>query len=203
MTTQICMGVKQFEWTYQLAFYLGPAFLLELFIHRILLTVISVEVLTSTVFLFFVDDRWLRDHFLTTFEIFISDKWLNWIYYRWRWTRSIRSGFVEIAIQYLILTFIALNCLIWSYLYCSWFLFFNIIFLRTDDIDAVVERVLIDLDRPFDLWQSETIRLITRTHFIVSWRYTLFPVSFISFFVHIWEPQWAVSAHIQRYQRVW
>ena len=51
------MGVKQFEWTNQLAFYLRPAFLLELFIHRILLTVISVEVLTSTVFLFFVDNR--------------------------------------------------------------------------------------------------------------------------------------------------
>ena len=202
MATQICMGVKQFEWTNQLAFYLRPAFLLELFIHRILLTVISVEVLTSTVFLFFVDNRWLRDHFLTTFEIFISDKWLNWIYYRWGWTRSIRSGSVGIAIQYFILTFVALNCLIWSYLHCGWFLFFNIIFLCTDDIDAVVKRALINLDRSFDLRQSETIRLITRTHFIVPWRYTLFPVSFISFLVHIRNSKWAVSAHIQRNQRV-
>lgn len=197
------MGVKQFKRTYQLTFYFRPAFLLQFFIYRILLTVISVEVLTSAVFLFFVDDWWLRYDFLTTFEIFISDKWLNWIYYRWGWTRSIWIGSVGIAIQYSILTFISLNNLIWSYFYCSWFLVFNIIFLRADNIDAVVKRVLIYLNRSFDLWQSETIRLITRTHFIVSWRYTLFPVSFIFFLIHIWNSQWTAFTHIQRDQRVW
>ena len=190
------MGVKQFKWTYQFTFYFGPAFLLQFFIYRILLTVISVEVLASAVFLFFVDNRWLRYNFLTTFEIFISDEWLNWIYYRWGWTRSIRSGSVGIAIQYSILTFISLNCLIWSYFYCGWFLFFNIIFLRADDIDAVVERVLINLNRSFDLRQSETIWLITRTHFIVSRRYTLFPVSFIFFLIHIWNSKCTVFTHI-------